>query len=112
MSQQNKSLLASKIIDIDKSVIYRRLKGSNTPLDILLDWHVLHKILQTETDFSQWIRSIIQEYRYVQGEDYFLEGNQYAYITLDMAKEICLLNKSEAGMSLRRTLITLTSTIN
>lgn len=97
---------------IDQAVIYSRLNGQNSPLDVLIDSKVLHEILNLEIEFSQWINSIIKEYSYVHGEDYFFKKDHFIYITLDMAKEICLLNKSKVGMSLRRTLISLISPVN
>lgn len=78
----------------------------------------LHKILGVGKDFSNWIKSRIEQYEFVDGEDYspnlasgnnqglsrFMPGHNrkdYA-LSLDMAKELCLVENTSQGKKARR----------
>lgn len=80
----------------------------------------LHQFLQVGRDFSNWIKSRIDGYNFVENEDFtcspnlasgenqglsrFWGGNNKIeyHITLDMAKELCMLERSELGQQARR----------
>lgn len=74
----------------------------------------LHIALKVKNNFRNWIGHRIKTYRFVEGTDYvcrsFLRGkknhgghNKKQYIiSLDMAKELCMLEKSDIGRMFRR----------
>lgn len=91
----------------------------------LVDARELHRKLQTRRDFSNWIKGRIQEYGFVANEDYFVEDNQYKntenqilrqngrkiekgrptidyYLTVNMAKELAMVERNEWGRKIRR----------
>lgn len=73
----------------------------------------LHSSLQVGRDFSTWINSRIEEYGFVEGEDYSpVLGNRSDgkagkrrtdyHLTLDMAKELAMIENNEIGRAVRR----------
>ncbi|MFC2497135.1 antA/AntB antirepressor family protein [Capnocytophaga granulosa] len=91
----------------------------------LVDARELHKKLQTGRDFSNWIKGRIQEYGFIRNEDYFIEDNQHNYtdnqilrqngrkvekgrptinyyLSLNMAKELAMVERNEQGRKIRR----------
>lgn len=80
----------------------------------------LHHFLQVGRDFSNWIKSRISDYNFIENEDYTCSPNLASgenqglsrfwgghnridyHITLDMAKELCMLERSELGQQARR----------
>lgn len=71
-----------------------------------------HQALKVKRDFSTWIKDRINDYGFIENEDFFpilgkspkLFGRpsiEY-HITLDMAKELCMLERSELGRQARR----------
>ena len=88
----------------------------NQTTEMLCNARDLHKFLGVQTRFNDWIRSRISEYGFVQNQDYVLVtenlvtktrgGNrkpikQY-HITLDMAKELAMVEKNAKGRQIRR----------
>ena len=88
----------------------------NTPLCNARDLHVF---LQVGRDFSDWIKYRIAQYGFVEGDDYLLVfgspnlGNQKGRggnrrtvadynLTLDMAKELAMVENNERGRQARR----------
>jgi len=77
-----------------------------------VDARELHAFLEVGKDFSTWIRDRIEQYQFVQGMDYSpvsgnradgLPGKQrtdYA-ISLDMAKELAMVERNEKGKQAR-----------
>ena len=73
----------------------------------------LHQFLEVGRDFSTWIKNRIEEYGFIEGQDYevFPEmgenskggrpSKEYA-LTLDMAKELSMVEKTEKGKQARR----------
>ena len=73
----------------------------------------LHAFLDVGRDFSNWIRERIAEYGFVAGEDYFSPNlaniqkgrgrpaTEY-HITLDMAKELGMIEKTAKGRAIRK----------
>ena len=73
----------------------------------------LHKALEIETQYTKWFQRMC-EYGFNENEDYITisqkrltaQGNTTTYtdhqITLDMAKEICMLQRSEKGKMFRQ----------
>ena len=71
----------------------------------------LHASLQVGRDFSTWITGRIEEYGFVQGEDYSpVSGNIRGrgkpridyHLSLDMAKELAMLENNDIGRAVRR----------
>lgn len=85
----------------------------------LVNARELHRKLKTGRDFSNWIKGRIKEYRFVENEDYFIENHRSPilasqeiakggfnkidyHITIDMAKELAMVEKNEMGRKIRR----------
>ena len=73
----------------------------------------LHARLQSKQDFSTWIKARIEKYGFVEGVDYlfhkFMENHEKGgrpaieyFITIDMAKELSMVENNEAGKIARR----------
>ncbi|MBN6742452.1 antA/AntB antirepressor family protein [Acidithiobacillus sp. MC6.1] len=83
---------------------------TNTPLCNARD---LHAFLQVRRDFTTWIKHRILRYSFVEGEDFqvfttsgenLLGGRPAAdfHLTLDMAKELAMVENNERGRQARR----------
>lgn len=81
--------------------------------EMLCDARELHKFLGVNTRFNDWIKNRIAEYGFVQNQDYisFTENlvkpkngrkNVQYHITLDMAKELAMVEKNAKGRQIRR----------
>ncbi len=81
----------------------------------VVDGRDLHAAVGSAQDFSEWIKSKIQAYGFVEGVDFLLHKsmeqkagkrgghNRLDYtLSLDMAKEIAMVERSEAGRQVRR----------
>ena len=76
----------------------------------------LHKFLESKQDFSTWIKNRIKDYGFLENQDYILlhkkmeqEENSHGgnnkveyYISLDMAKELAMVERNEKGRQARR----------
>lgn len=69
----------------------------------------LHTFLEAKSKFSDWIRNRITKYGFIENIDYIKTarkvGNATAYdyhITLDMAKELCMVENNNRGREARR----------
>ena len=74
----------------------------------------LHTFLQVQTEFAEWIRSRIDDYDFVENQDFVCVSQKYGtanggyatrkeyYITLDMAKELSMAERNEQGIEARR----------
>lgn len=76
----------------------------------------LHERLSVGRDFPTWIKSRIETYGFIEGEDYspflvktksWLGGRPKTeyFLTLDMAKELAMLENNPQGRAIRRALI-------
>lgn len=77
----------------------------------LVDAKTLHSKLNNTGRFRDWITYRIKEYGFEEGRDYFAEKVRETFIgrpeinyhlTLDMAKELAMLERSETGRQIRR----------
>ena len=86
----------------------------------LVDARLLHAFLEVGRDFSNWIRGRIEEYGFEQGQDYLLaKSGEYSpdlgsnprgrgqpridyFLTLDMAKELAMVERTPRGREARR----------
>lgn len=83
----------------------------------LVDARVLHQFLEVGRDFSNWIKGRIEEFDFRENEDYLLAkiGEQVPHqgglrmterldyhLTLDMAKELAMVERTAQGKQARR----------
>lgn len=79
----------------------------------LINARELHEFLQISTRFDIWIQRRIADYNFVENLDFIERSNlnnrgffkteiKEYHITLDMAKELCMLERSELGQQARR----------
>lgn len=84
----------------------------NQPIQ-LINARELHEFLQISTRFDIWIQRRIADYNFVENLDFIERSNlnnrgffkteiKEYHITLDMAKELCMLERSELGQQARR----------
>lgn len=78
----------------------------------------LHQFLEVGKDFSNWIKNRIEQYGFIAGEDYSpilanrsdgkagKRRTEY-HLTLDMAKELAMVENNEKGRQIRRYFISL-----
>lgn len=80
---------------------------------LLVNARELHERLQISTRFDIWIQRRISEYNFVENLDFierstlnnrgfFKTETKDYHLTLDMAKELCMLERSELGRQARR----------
>ena len=92
--------------------------GPNLTVDkdnnLIVDARELHRFLQVKTPFRKWFPRMC-EYGFVKGVDYTPDifvhplNNQNTeddLIKIDMAKEICMLQRTERGREMKRILCT------
>lgn len=89
----------------------------NSNNELLVDARLLHEKLKSRQQFANWISNRVKDYGFQEGKDYLLnkfikqvphqgscrkqEVKEY-HLTLDMAKEICMVERSEIGRAFRR----------
>lgn len=83
------------------------IQGNN----VLVDATLLHRKLKVKTKFADWIKSRINKYGFEINKDYFSEVSEKSgvgrkainfFLTLDMAKEMAMLEENETGREIRR----------
>ncbi|MDP1524171.1 MAG: antA/AntB antirepressor family protein [Rhodocyclaceae bacterium] len=86
----------------------------NGQMTQMVDGRLLHDFLQVGRDFSTWIRERIAEFEFVDGEDFIIvaappirgAGNRGKrtdyFLTLDMAKELAMVERTPRGRQARR----------
>lgn len=74
----------------------------------------LHELLDCKRDFSSWIKGRIEKYKFEEGVDYILvftnsgenlQGGRPSkdyYLTIDMAKELSMVENNDKGRQARR----------
>lgn len=74
----------------------------------------LHQAIQSKRQFGNWIQNRLLKYGFIENQDYIKittkVGNATAYdyfITLDVAKELCMVENNEKGREARRYFIDL-----
>lgn len=77
---------------------------------------LLHKELESKQQFTDWIKNRIEKYGFIEKEDYirfhnFMKGDENGYgnkktteyyVSLDMAKELCMVENNEKGRQWRK----------
>ncbi|EAK1926983.1 TPA: antA/AntB antirepressor family protein [Campylobacter jejuni] len=69
----------------------------------------IYKIINSEQEFANWIKNRISHYNFIENQDYIIElvytkgrPRKEYYVTLDMAKELCMIENNEKGRQARR----------
>ena len=101
-----------KIIDSEIISIYENDKNER-----LIDARELFYLVrgkETKTKFADWIKERLIKYKFIENMDYicfrnFTKANKYGnkttieyYLTIDTAKEICMIENNETGRKIRR----------
>ena len=91
----------NNIIQIEKNVINGAKLNSVNAREIY-DYLGLAK-----GQFSRWIKTAIEKYDFIQNEDFLsidtdVEGVKDYIVTLDMAKELCMVSNTEKGKEARK----------
>jgi phage anti-repressor protein len=101
--------LKIKIMNVTKKQEVIPIEFTNATTDPLVDARLLHLKLGVDTKFSMWIERRIHEYGFKKNEDYFpnlgksiTKPKKEYHLTLDMAKELAMLERSAGGRSLRK----------
>lgn len=69
----------------------------------------LFYFLEIDTKFADWIKNRISHYNFIENQEYIIEivytkgrPRKEYYVTLDMAKELCMVENNEKGRQARR----------
>lgn len=79
----------------------------------LIDARLLHDALENKRDYSDWIKQRIKRYKFIENIDFFKHHNFVEvgnlkrpqidyYLTIDMAKELCMVENNEKGRCIRK----------
>lgn len=108
---KNQSAAISDIRSVASSSGNELLPFIQQDNQILIDASLLHKRLKAKTRFNDWITYRIREYGFTAHQDYFTEksvkktagrtATNYL-LTIDMAKELAMLERNETGRQIRR----------
>ena len=90
----------------------------NQTTEMLCNARDLHQFLGVGRDFSNWIKNRVKQYGFVKGQDFIVVKNLSSpkrataksrqqvmidyHITLDMAKELAMIENNEQGRKVRR----------
>jgi phage anti-repressor protein len=78
--------------------------------NLLVDARLLHQKLKSKREFATWIKSQIADYGFEENKDFLTNLSKSTggrkskefHLTLDTAKEIAMVSKTEAGRQIRR----------
>jgi phage anti-repressor protein len=78
--------------------------------DVLVDARLLHQKLKVKSKFADWIKNRINEYGFKVMQDFFQDFRKSTFgrksleyhLTLDMAKELAMLERNDIGRDIRR----------
>ena len=94
-------------------LIKRHLQTMNGNTVVTVSARELHTFLEVQTRFNDWISTRISEYDFIENKDFvsFTEKekgrpSQEYYITLDMAKELAMVERTYIGKLARKYFIT------
>ncbi|EFR9259635.1 phage antirepressor Ant [Campylobacter coli] len=69
----------------------------------------MFQFLNSEQEYANWIKNRISHYDFIENQDYIIElvytkgrPRKEYYVTLDMAKELCMVENNEKGRQARR----------
>lgn len=103
-----------EIFNMDYKMIENELLPiyENENKEKLVNARELHSIMKIGRDFTNWIKDRIKKYNFIQNEDYILTfakigerqnviKHEY-YLTVNMAKELAMIENNEIGRKIRR----------
>jgi len=78
--------------------------------NLLIDARLLHQQLQVSTKFNDWIQRRINEFGFEENKDFYSKMSKSLFgrkpidyhLTMDMAKELSMLERNEVGRRVRR----------
>lgn len=100
-----------KVIEGEIVPIYEDKKGEK-----LINARELHEALQNKRQFANWIKQRIEHYKFAENQDFFT-FNKFVkhdqkdnlgtkiieyYLTIDMSKELCMVENNEIGRRIRK----------
>ncbi len=96
-----------KMIENEIIAIYE-----NENKEKLVNARELHSVMKVGRDFTNWVKDRIKKYDFIENEDYILTlakigerqnviKHEY-YLTINMAKEIAMVENNEMGRKIRR----------
>ena len=71
----------------------------------------LHSFVESKQEFANWVKNRIEKYGFVENQDFLIvlsktpnggRPSQEYYITLDMAKQLAMVENNEKGMQVRK----------
>lgn len=84
-------------------------------MEKMINARELHRALENKRKFSDWIKQRIEHFRFLENQDFFTFHNfvkrgennlgsklKEYYITIDMAKELCMVENNEKGRMIRK----------
>ncbi len=88
----------------------------NNSKEKLINARELHRELGNKRKFADWIKQRIEKYNFIENQDFirfhnFVKGDKNGYgnkttieiyITIDMAKELCMIENNEKGKRIRK----------
>ena len=97
-----------KVIEGDIVPIYENSEGVR-----IVNARELHKELENKRHFSDWIKQRIEQYDFVENEEFWSfsqicekpnggRPSKEYYLSIDMAKELCMVENNETGRQIRR----------
>ena len=96
-----------KVIEGEIVPIYENSKGER-----LINARELHEKLKVGRDFTTWIKNRILKYKFIKKEDFIITFTKIGerknivkheyYLTLDTAKELCMIENNEIGRKIRK----------
>lgn len=86
---------------------------NNSNDNVLVDARLLHQQLKVKVRFNDWIKRRVEEFGFEMGKDYysnlsnapsiwFGRTREDYHLTMDMAKELSMLERNEVGRNVRR----------
>jgi anti-repressor protein len=93
----------NELISIKKQLI------SNTEVNAV-NARELHQFLEVKSEFRNWIKNRIKEYDFIENQDFISNGKNLPnggrsieyYISIDMAKELSMVERNEKGRQARK----------
>lgn len=103
------------------SIEFRKIEEGIVPIyeneskERLINARELHKVLENKRQFANWIKQRIEQYGFIENKEFirfnnFVKGDNKGYgnktqidyyITVDMAKELCMVENNKIGKKLR-----------
>lgn len=86
----------------------------NEKKEKLVNARELHEKLESKQEFANWIKNRIKKYEFIENEDFicfdkFVKADRYGnktlkeyYLTIDMGKELAMVENNQTGRKIRR----------